>query len=285
MREIAAGKLSTEQIQADVRRLRPLAGNVVRIIKILEEDAGAKTISDMISLDQVLSAQVLEMANSALLGYGPTCTSIHEAVMRLGFDRVRTLVLAAAASGPLKRRMTGYRLAAGELWHHSVSSAAAANVVAKVVAYPDPEEAYVVGLLHDIGKVVLDQYIRVDYTRIMSSVRINRIPIWQAEEAIFGFCHATVGGMAAARWSFPQDLVDAIQFHHAPSLAHKRQDLAAIANIANALTPAYGSLGEIEPRMPHPEALRILGLLEGGLERIQQEIARVIHQTELKGNR
>lgn len=270
--------ITSDQILADVRRLRPLSGNVLRIIKVIDTDTDARTISDLISLDQVLAAQVLEMANSALLGYGPTCTSIHEAVMRLGFDRVKTLVMAAAASGPLKRRMLGYRLGAGELWHHSVSTATAANVVAKVVAYPDPEEAYVVGLLHDIGKVVLDQYVRVDYSRIMSTVRMNGIPMWQAEVNILGYCHGTVGGMVATKWQFPQDLVDAIQYHHAPSLAHKRQDLAAIADIANNLTPpASPSMADL-PRNPHPESLRILGLREGGMERIRAELKRAVHQ-------
>lgn len=268
-------RLTSQQILADVRRLRPLSGNVLTIIKVIDDDADARRISDLIALDQVLAAQVLEMANSALLGYGPTCTSIHEAVMRLGYDRVKTLVMAAAASGPLKRRMLGYRLGAGELWQHSVSTAMAANVVAKIVSYPDPEEAYVVGLLHDIGKVVLDQYVRVDYSRITQTVRANRVPMWRAEEAILGYCHATVGGMVAAKWQFPQDLVDAIQFHHAPSLAHKRQDLAAIANIANALTP-FPSQSGTEARAPHPEAQRILGLVEGGLERIRRELQRAV---------
>lgn len=266
-----AKTLMKERIMADVRRLRPLPANVTRLLRTLDDgEAPAHSISDLISLDQVMSAQLLQMANSALLGYGPSCSSISEAVMRLGFKRVKTLVFGIAASGPLARRLSGYQIAATELWSHSVAAATAAQAVARSVYHPDSEEAYVAGLLHDIGKVVLDQYVKVDYDKVSELMRDRKAPMWQIEEELFGFDHAAVGGMVAEKWQFPVALVDAIYFHHAPSLARTDQNLAAITNVANSMTPKFAiGLDDEEGRIAHPEALKLLNLDENKVEEIR----------------
>jgi len=149
-----------DTILQTVDQLRPMPSNVTRLLRELENPGvTAGQISDQIGLDQALAALILQMANSAILGYGRTCTSISDAVVRLGFKRIKSIVMASAATTSMQGSLRGYRLGAGQLWNHSLAVAVAAEWVAQVVSYPNPEEAYVVGLLHDMGKLLLDQYV------------------------------------------------------------------------------------------------------------------------------
>jgi putative nucleotidyltransferase with HDIG domain len=264
-----------DQILAQVEKMRPMPMNVTRILTAIDEaNNTASTISDLIGLDQALAASVLQMANSAGMGYGAECTSLNDAVMRLGLKRVKILVLGAASSGPLTRRLNGYRLGAGELWNHSVTTAMTAQWVSRYVRYPDPEEAYVAGLLHDMGKLILDQYMMVDYLRLLELMRQYKLAMWQVEEKLLGIDHPTIGSLMAKKWNFPVVLTDAIRFHHAPSLARTRHQLGAIINVANAFSKDQRLL-DCDPygNQVHPESLQILNLDEVMFERMRTQLA------------
>jgi putative nucleotidyltransferase with HDIG domain len=266
--------VNMERILGDVRRLRPMPTVVHQILRAVDDsNTTATDICDLIRMDQALTAQVLQMANSALLGYVPTCTSISDAVMRIGFNRLRTLVIGVTTSGPLTRRLSGYKLEEGDLYRHSLASAMAAQRIARYLKYPDPEEAYVAGLLHDMGKMVLDQYMQLDYQEVTKYIQEKQVELTQVEEDLFGINHAGVGGLMAARWNFPPVLSDAIQFHHVPSLARTKQDLASIVNVANAIAPEDAlSLTGMAGRYTHPEAARLLRLEPEQIEKIRQEM-------------
>ena len=261
-----------DSILASVDKMRPMPTSVTRILVALDDSNNtAGIISDLIGLDQALAASVLQLANSASMGFANVCSSLTDAVMRLGFKRVRVLVLGAASSGPLTRRLNGYRLGAGELWNHSVATAVTSQWLSRFLHYPDPEEAYVAGLLHDMGKLILDQYMMIDYTRIIDLMRNYNLALWQVEEKLLGIDHSMVGSLMAQKWNFPVSLIDAIRYHHAPSLARTKQQLGAIINMANALAKPAAS-ANLDPfgMQVHPEALTILGIDPTQLDRIKQ---------------
>lgn len=265
-----------DQILASVEKMRPMPTSVTRILNALDDPNNtAGMISDLIGLDQALAASVLQMANSAGMGFNTVCTNISDAVMRLGFKRVKTLVLGAASSGPLTRRLNGYRLGAGELWNHSVATAVTAQSVSQFLHYPDTEEAYVGGLLHDMGKLILDQYMMVDYMRIVELMHNYHLALWQVEEKLLGIDHSLVGSLMAQKWNFPVVLVDAIRYHHAPSLARSKQQLGAIINIANALAKDEKYL-RLDPNGNniHPESLIILNIDESQINRMKEMVIR-----------
>ncbi len=249
-----------DAILQSVERLRPIPSNVSRILnEINSPDATVSVVSDLIGLDQALAALVLQMANSVTLGYSRSCTSIREAVMRIGLKRLKSLLMASSAIGPLKSQLNGYRLGAGALWQHSLATAMAAEWLARALNYPDPEEAYASGLLHDVGKLVLDQFVLKDYMEIMNFVRQYNMPLWQVEQKLLGVDHAHVGGLIAARWGFPTVLIDAISFHHYPSLARTNLKLPAIINFANSVTADSTMVSQkLIGGNIHPEALKIL---------------------------
>ena len=249
-----------DAVLQSVERLRPIPSNVSRILnETADPNATVSVVADLIGLDQALAALVLQMANSVALGYSRSCTSIREAVMRIGLKRLRSLLMASPAIGPLKNQLSGYRLGAGVLWQHSLGTAMAAEWLARALNYPDPEEAYASGLLHDVGKLVLDQYVLKDYMQITNFVRQYKLPLWQVEQKLLGIDHARVGGLIAARWGFPAVLIDAISFHHYPSLARTNLKLPAIINFANSMAVDTNTPGQMLVGSEiHPESLKIL---------------------------
>lgn len=263
-----------DEILRSVQRLRPLPASTTRILKELDDpNATARSIAELIALDQALTAYVLKVANSAAMGYLIACASVQEAVVRLGFKQIRSLVYSTMAAGPLSARLSGYRLGDQGLWYHSVAVASSAHWLATALHYPDPEKAYVAGLLHDIGKLVLDQYVMADYSQIVSMMRANRLPMWQIEEQLFGIDHAGVGGLAATHWQFPAELTEAIRYHHAPSPDLPDQRLAALVNLANALAPEDRNEDPVlAGKIVHPITMEILKLTP---ERVPQLAERL----------
>ncbi len=234
-----ADRQRLDDIVRSVNRLRPLPGSPVRILKELDNPTtSVRKIAELIALDQAITAYLLKVANSAAMGYSRECSSVQDAVIRLGFKQVRSLVYSTMASGPLSARLSGYRLGAQGLWFHSVSVASSAHWLATALRYPEPEKAYIAGLLHDIGKLVLDQYVLADYNKIMQIIHTENQPMWKVEHHLFGVDHAEVGGFAGEHWQFPQELIAAIRYHHSPEQDQPNQQLAALVNLANALAPS-----------------------------------------------
>jgi putative nucleotidyltransferase with HDIG domain len=257
-----------------VSRLRPLPGNTARLLKALDDPRVTPgEISDLLALDQALTAYILRVANSATLGYAMSCTSLQDAVMRLGFKQIRSLVVTTMTNGPLTSRLSGYRLGDKELWYHSIAVASASHWLAGVLRFPDPEKAYISGLLHDIGKLLLDQYVLVDYQQVVTLMRRHKVSLWQVEAHLYGFDHAAVGGLMAAHWQFPAELANAIRFHHMPAVEQPEPRLAAIVNLANALIDSSpSSLSELEGRVIHSNALLILNLDAAAVERLRVKL-------------
>lgn len=269
-----ASRRRLDEIIRSVNRLRPLPGSATRILKELDNPhATARSIAELIALDQALTAYVLKVANSAAMGYLLACASVNDAVVRLGFKQIRSLVYSTIAAGPLTSRLAGYRLGDRGLWYHSVSVASSAHWLATALRFPDPEKAYVAGLLHDIGKLVLDQYVLADYNQIVHIMRSQKIPMWQVEEQFFGIDHAGVGGLAGSHWQFPGELVEAIRHHHAPSLDKPDQRLAALINLANALAPEENQEDPIlSGKIVHPATIEILRINPDTLPQLAERL-------------
>lgn len=254
--------IGVDSILRSIARLKPMPSNVSSLLREIErQDTSIDKLTGMIELDQVLTALVLQLSNSASLGYARSCSTVHEAIMHIGLKRLKTVLTTSSATNMMSRSVSGYRLGAGELWHHSITVAVAAEWLAQTFHYPDTEQAYVAGLLHDIGKLLMDQVILSNYIKIADYVASYRMPLSQVEETLIGIDHGKVGGLIAEHWDFPVELADAIRFHHAPSLARTSPKLPAIINLANSFTEDYQlAKSALLSFQVHPESLNILKL-------------------------
>jgi putative nucleotidyltransferase with HDIG domain len=243
--------------------LKPLPDTVTRALGLMREaDVSVSEIVSALSIDQALTARILKLANSAYYGFVHPSTTLHEAVSRLGFRRTRNILLTVSYSSLLGRRVAGYNLGHGELWRHSVAVATIAQRISERVVYPAPDEAYIGGLLHDIGKLALDQYYDIDWDQLLRMGQMHEMMLIEAEEHSLGLNHAQIGGELARKWDLPLCLVDAIAKHHDPASANSSPELAALVHMADIICLRLGvglAHADFLPR-PNPEAMQLLSL-------------------------
>mgnify|MGYP005849237179 CR=1 FL=1 len=191
--------------------LPALAPIVQRALTVLErDDFDWREVSDIISQDQNLVAQILKLANSALTGLRRRVTSLSTALKVLGARPMKNLLLSLTVR-PFLQAHTEL-----QLWEHSLACALVARRLAQQTRLVDPEEAFTAGLLHDIGKTILLRYFPRSYRRVLSIARQQKCPLFLAERLVFSVTHAEVGGWLLERWRIPSPFCEAVALHHVP---------------------------------------------------------------------
>lgn len=276
-------RLSLDEIVSRVDDLPALPQIVAKVLKLTDDpNSTVKELSEVICQDQVLTAKVLRLANSAYYGYPRRIGSIVEAIVMLGFKVIRNLVMAASVQKILYQDVAGYRLEAGDLWRHSIACAMAAHRIAKRVGYHKSDEAFIAGLLHDIGKVVLSVYVNEVYGEIVKRVKEFHISFSQAEGDVLGFTHADVGARVVDRWNLPKPYVDAIAHHHEPELGKENHKLVAIVHLADILCMmmGIGLGGDGMYYAVSSEAFSVLELSSVDVENILEELGDLFIDTD-----
>ncbi len=230
-----------QQLVQTVRDLPALPEVVVRVMRMAEDPrSDAQGIARVIATDQAMAARVLKLANSAFYGLPRRVSTLSEAVVILGFRTIKNLAIAASTFELLNREIAGYWLQRGELWRHSLACAIGAQLIARRVRLPVSEEAFVAGLLHDIGKVAINLFVREQFDQIMERALQDRIPFVEAEQAVLGFNHAMAGGLIAEKWNLPPLLVSVIKYHHQPSSAPEKEPMISVVHLADLLSITMG---------------------------------------------
>ena len=243
-------KPNVEDAVARVRRL-PTLPSVLRQILATTADPESSVIDlgRHIASDQSLSGALLKLVNSAAFGYHREIDNITTAIVILGFTEVRNLALAATAFRSFGGAKAGPDLT--QLWRHSLATAMAAEHVAKLMRL-NRETTFVSGLLHDIGKVVLNALYPAHARRACLIAGTEKISILEAEIEIFGMDHAHIGGLLGEHWDLPQSIVDAIRFHHANAAKAAEPQLAILAGLANTLSYGAGLGDSCNGKNPSP---------------------------------
>jgi len=239
-----------------------------------DPNSTAKDLNDVIIQDQSLTASVLRLANSAYYGFPRRISTVTEAIVLLGFSAIRGLVLAASVQDVMNKEMSGYALESGELWHHSYACGMGSRIIAKRIKMP-ADQAFTAGLLHDIGKLVLNYFMQESYQEVKRRVDQDKVPFMTAEAAVLGFDHAAVGARVAEAWNLPAELAEPIAYHHQPMTAPNQRRLASVVHVADAICMIMGiGLGADGLNYPlDPLALQTLGLDQEAVEQIMSQLA------------
>jgi putative nucleotidyltransferase with HDIG domain len=209
----------------------------------------ATDVGELISKDQALTSRVLKLVNSAYYGFPKQITTVNHAVVILGFNRVKNIVLAASVFGMKNlRRPRGFDAPA--FWKHSLGTAVASRSLARALGRGEAEEAFVCGLLHDIGKLVLSQLCTEEYERCLEMAAADGGLLREAEEMVLGLDHAEVGAWLAERWKLPPGVQAAIRYHHATANVRKEREAALVTHLGDIFARALqvGSGGD--PTIP-----------------------------------
>jgi putative nucleotidyltransferase with HDIG domain len=228
--------------------LQPVPQAALKIMRLIEEeDYDIRTLAAELRKDQVLSARTLQLANSVMFSARQRIDSIDQALMHLGVNLVVKFIIAAAVESFFAQAGSGYSLCKGGLYHHAVGAAVIAEKLARLTGTAKPGLAYAAGLLHDIGKVVLDQFVGGAYPLFYRQlIEEKTSDFTQVEQALFGTTHAAVGFRLAERWSFPDALAEAIRCHHEPEQGSRHRELDSVIFLANLIMSRFHAGLEIE---------------------------------------
>ncbi len=236
----------------DLPTLSAVVGKITS--QIANPSTNAADIGKLIERDQVLTGKVLRLVNSAYYGFPKQIKSVQHAVVILGFNKVKTVIITASVFGAFRGRKSG-ALDLRRFWQHSLAAAIAAKVVAELVGIPHAaEDAFVGGLLHDIGKIVMDQYQPAIYGPIVKYANDKGILLREAEREVMGLTHAAIGGWMMEKWRLPSSLVHMVADHHSPNATNDRRDLIAAIHLGDILARAVGIGNGGDNRMPEIDA-------------------------------
>jgi putative nucleotidyltransferase with HDIG domain len=261
------------EIDLALERLQPVPQVALKIMRIIDEgqEYDLRLLTAEIRKDQVISARTLQLANSVMFASRHRIESLDYALMFIGVNLLMRYVITAAVDGFFDQSTTGYSLCKGGLYHHAVGTAVVAEKLARLTGRAKPALAYTAGLLHDIGKVALDQYLSsaapLFYRRLSENEALD---FTQAEREVFGVDHTDIGQRLAERWSFPASLTESIRHHHVPERARQHAELTHIVFLANFLMSCFRAglqLEKLNATLLAPR-LACIGLCGGQLEQL-----------------
>ncbi|MGB2959648.1 MAG: HDOD domain-containing protein, partial [Bacteroidota bacterium] len=195
-----------------------------------------RNLRSVVASDPALCAKILQVANSDVYGHPRQIGTLDFALMVVGFDAASEILIGVRLVSSLNRDMAAANCLKG-MKTHSVSTALLSEHIARATRYPVTGEAFVAGLLHDIGLLVLSQIRRGELERANEIKKQTDTTFMAAEERVLGFTHADAGSWLADAWGFPARISEAIACHHTPDRARRQVQLASIVHLADALSP------------------------------------------------
>ena len=241
----SAGPTNILELVNNTVELPTLPETVARLGKVIDDpDSSVETVAAELSKDPAIATNLLRIANTAYYGLPVRVSSVNVAVSVLGFKMTRKLALKAAVFSVFgHRRERIQQFDPSAFWKHAVFTAMVARALgARSSCFEDthPEDLYVAGLLHDIGKLVMLDRAASKYLACLRKAAQSQTPEVEVELEEFGFTHTDVGSMLAIQWSLPEDLAIAIRYHHSPSRDPFHCSLSSLMHLSDHLAWRVG---------------------------------------------
>jgi HD-like signal output (HDOD) protein len=228
------------------RSIPPMVGSAQKAFKVaIDPKADARDFVDVIQSDESLSARIIKVANSVYFDRGKKSTSIEEAVQVIGLNELRGLLNASSLSSLFPSNHPGRPMA----WNNDIATGIIAKQLCQQFAQDYTDSAFLAGLMHDIGKLLLMQRVGEQYSKILSKVESDGTPFHIAESEEFPFDHTEVGQLIAQRWGFTDDLKLAIRNHHLSFNDLNGISLAGIIKCADMISYIIGAGGKQTHRL------------------------------------
>ena len=238
--------------------LPTIPGVLKKLLKVVGDPrVSLNEIGNFVSSDPVLTTKVLRMVNSPVYGFPGRISSVSQAVLLLGLNVVKGLLLGVSVFELMQKSMVG-------LWEHSMGCSIIARIIAKTKGLKEPEEVSVAGLLHDLGKVIMILQFPENYQETLALAENKGILILDAERDTFSATHANAGTWMTQKWRFPGNLTEVIDYHHKPHLSKRAPVETAIVHLSDILIRArgFGFAGDNLVPAINPAAWESLGLTE-----------------------
>ena len=225
-----------------VKKLLALPFAVIKIIKLCNDpSSNARDIELAIKSDPAITAMIMKRANSAAYGGMGTVSTIQRAIVRIGIRSTRNIAASFSVLKLFSKEDKNLGFNRTWFWIHSLTTAICAQLLAAELKFKHPEDAFIAGLLHDIGKMILDDFMHDEYFRVLQTANTSNIPIRNAEISAFEVSHAYIGSKVAKTWEFPPIIIEAIEKHHHYAQLTNTEtitSISAIVCVANQMSKA-----------------------------------------------
>lgn len=210
-------KLQSKNIKNVIESIDDLPAIPATFMRIRETikdpKSSVKELSTEVVKDPALTSKILKIANSAYYGFPRTISTVNDAIILMGFKKTWQLAMSVSMMNLFQKDSRIFNREV--FWEHSVKVGICAQIIAKFFRYPRPLELYTMGLLHDIGKLILDQYFHDSFIKVIKIVKDNSISFAEAEDMVIGANHTIIGAWLLDRWKIPAFIVEGVAFHHA----------------------------------------------------------------------
>jgi HD-like signal output (HDOD) protein len=277
--------ITVDKIREKVKKIiqLPVLPTVAMEVVNMVEDprTSASQLGKVISIDQALTAKVLKIANSPLYGFSRKISTVDFAIIVLGFDALKEIVISISLISSLQERSDAY-FDTKSLWDHALTTGVIARRLGRDAEYRVSGEVFVGGLLHDMGISVLQRNFPNEFKRIVSIARETELSFFEAEESVLGVTHAEIGGWLAERWNLPENLCEAVAAHHHPERATKNIELVSLIHCADLISQRLeGGHIEFEQGFEFsPVALKQLGMDDPAVLDAKIDVLRRVVQAD-----
>ncbi len=231
---------SINQLESAISRIKPIPQIALKLLRMIQDDAYSMgDLGAQIKKDQIISARIIRLCNTAYFRQNINVDSIERALVVLGEKRLLQMVVSASMEGFFKSDNGGYSLCKGGLFKHAVGTALISEKLASWNSKISGDIAYTAGLLHDIGKIALDQFMDKAFPLFYRRTQERNESLVKVEKEIFGLSHTEAGGRLAEMWDLPERLVDVIKHHHRPEDAEVDKDLNHLVYLADLLMSRF----------------------------------------------
>jgi HD-like signal output (HDOD) protein len=276
--DLPRGEALKKQILRKVTELPAMPQTVLKARQIMSrEGSGFDELAEVLKTDQAIASKLLKLSNSAYYGMRGKVSSLQHASVVLGLNTLKDIIMMAGASSMLASELRGYGLDSGDLWQHSLGVAFGAKIIAERKAPELAEDAFVAGLIHDCGKLVLDESILERKDEFANFMEDGTQSFLKVEKDILGFDHSEMAYALCRQWGVPEAINTAIRYHHKPTSSGDDK-MSCIVHLADALammsgmgTGVDGLAYEIDNR-----AMALLGFQEEDIPEVMEQMVEAV---------
>jgi len=229
-----------KEIMMKIELLPSVSNATAKLLNLLDDpNACPNKIEEILRYDPSLTANILKLSNSAYFGFRNRIGSIKHALAAIGLRRLKEMIITSCMHPVLNKPVPGYGLNPGELWRHSIAVSVISEILAKELDIVASDEIFTAALIHDMGKLVLGEFVKVDMDKIQT-LSSDDVSFEAAERLVFGIDHAEIGAMVLKNWFFPEIIVDAVRWHHDPDASNKESTVVDIIHVADLISLMIG---------------------------------------------
>jgi len=273
-----------ERLFARIGEVSSLPAVAIRIIEVANDPStAALDLLEVVQFDAALAVRIMRTVNSSYYALQHKVADLKLAITLLGFKEIRNLALTAYIAR-LFEKEAGYGSYSREgLWNHLIGTGTVARLIAQTCRKVSPREAYLAGLLHDLGLILIDQYLHKPFCQVLDALEPD-VPVCGTEAEILGFNHAELGHFVATQWHLPEHLTTAIRYHHDPDqYAGPHREMVCCVALADFFCSVKDltALGVANKQMPPNEVFAELGLTTSHVSQIWQRLDSAIEAADI----